>query len=153
MDYDDLISCLKSGQGYTKISLVGSDEELLALAEEVDASGTSQDVLLYTMKDGVPYQLGYVMGQGNPVRFGNGLLYGGNEHSYQASFLTPDGTGIMMKASVSEDSSSGTAVYNGFIRDKNDFDSTQDFTGSEEEFEALINEMNSQPFLTFTVVE
>ena len=151
-DYDDVISCLKSGQGYTKIKLVGSDDEILALAEEPGADASSKEVLLYTMKDGAPYQLGYVMGQGNPVRYGNGVLYGGNEQEYQASFLTPDGAGIMMKASVTEDTSSGTASYTGFLRDKNDFDSTQDFTGGKEEFDALLKEMNSQPVLTFTIV-
>ena len=58
----------------------------------------------------------------------------------------------MMKASVTEDTSSGTASYTGFLRDKNDFDSTQDFTGGKEEFDALLKEMNSQPVLTFTIV-
>ncbi len=152
-DYDDVISCLHSGQGYTKIKLVGSDEEILALAEELDASAASGEVLLYTMKDGAAYQLGYVMGEGNPVRYGNGLLYGGNEELYQASFLTPDGAGIMMKASVYAVTNDGATVYSGFLREKNDFDDTQDFTGGKEEFETLLKEMNSQPILTFTAMK
>lgn len=150
-DYDDVISCLTPGQGYTKVKLVGSDEEILALAEEPDAAGNAKEVLFYTMKDGAPYQLGYVMG--DPVRLADGLAYGGNEQNYEVSFLTPDGDAIMMKAAIYEDTSSGTATYGGFMRETNSFDSDKDFTGGADEFANLIKERDSKPAIEFTIVK
>ncbi|MCR5676151.1 MAG: hypothetical protein K6G16_10630 [Lachnospiraceae bacterium] len=153
-DYDDVISCLKSGQGYTKIKLVGSDTEILALAEQVDGEKkTSKEITLYTMKDGVPFQLGNVMSKDSPIRLADGILYAGDEHSYETSFLTPDGAGIMMKDYVYEDSSSGTAAFGGFTREKNDFDSTADYKGDADDFAALVKARDGKPVLEFTIVK
>ena len=154
-DYDDLISCLKSGQGYAKIKLEGSDEEVLAMTEKLNADGTTSEAVLYTMKDGAPWQMGYVTGttEQDLVRLEDGLIYAGDEKNYDVWCITPDGTGLMMRAAVYEDTSSGTATYGGFIRSSNDFDSTEDYTGDADAFAALIKERDSKPAITFTAVK
>lgn len=152
-DYDEIISCLKPGQGYVTIQ-IGDDDNVLGVAEEVDPEeGTATSASFYVMKDGKPVEVGYVTANGMPLRAANGLVYGGGENGYESDFLNPDGNGIMVKDYVYKAEEDGKEVYGGFLRETNSFDEDQEFTGGEEELKALIAEREKAPVIVFTIVE
>ena len=154
-DYDDIISCLKPGQGYAKIKLTGDDNEVLVVTEEVfDADNSAYEGHLYNMVDGVPVYMGVVMGNGSayPLRYEDGILYAGDNHDYESYFISPEYKGLMMKDSVMDGVNDGSNEYIGFLRETPDYDHDEDFTGGEKEFEAMIAERDKKPIIVFTKV-
>ena len=152
-DYDEIISFLKPGQGYV-ILQVGDDDNVLAVAEEVNKDDkTATSASCYVMKDGKPVEVGYVIANGIPLRAKDGIVYGGDKDNYESNFLNPTGDGIMAKAYIYKADADGKTEYGGFMRETNSFDQDQDFTGGEEEFNALIKERDSMPVIEFTIVE
>ena len=105
------------------------------------------------MKDGKPVEVGYVIANGIPLRAKDGIIYAGGKDDYESDFLNPTGDGIMAKTYVYKTETDGNTEYGGFIRETNSFDQDQDFTGGEEEFNALIAERESIPVIEFTIVE
>ena len=155
-DYEDVISCLTSGQGYTYVKIKGYDGDILALAELVfEADHSTDEVTLYCMKDGVPYSMGSIIGNGSayPIRLADGIVYAGDNHRYESYFINPDGNGIMMKDYVDDGVNDGTGEFTGFLRESNDFDHDTDFTGSQKDFEAMLSDRESKPVIEFTVVK
>ncbi len=152
-DYDDIIANLQSGQGYAYIRLQGLDEDILAVSDTVSSEGTASDASLYGMENGAPVFMSSVGGYGDdhPLRLDNGILYTGDEHSYETYFISKEYSSLMMKDSIEEDTESGQVEYFGFTRSENDFDNDKDFTGGEEEFKALISERDKKSVIKFTV--
>ncbi|MBQ6442904.1 MAG: hypothetical protein IJJ13_10000 [Lachnospiraceae bacterium] len=153
-DYDEIISFLKPGQGYATIQ-IGDDGNVLAVAEEVNKEDhTATSASCYVMKDGKPVEVGYVIANQIPLRAADGVVYGGDEkNTYEANFLNPEGNGIMAKAYIYKTEENGKTEFGGFMRETNTFDQDQDFTGGEEEFDALIAERDKVPVIEFTIVE
>jgi hypothetical protein len=155
-DYDEIISCLKDGQGYAYIKLYGSDKDFLAVAETVfEADNSAPDRSLYGMRDGKPVFMGVMTGNGSayPVRLSDdGIIYCGDNHRYDTYFLGPDGNGIMQKDYVDDGVNEGTGKFVGFLRKSNDYDHDEEFKGGQEEFDALISERESVPIIVFTRV-
>ena len=152
-DYDDIIANLQSGQGYAYIRLRGLDEDILAVSDTVSSEGAASDASLYGMENGAPVFMSSVGGYGEayPLRLDDGILYTGDEHSYETYFISKEYSSLMMKDSIEEDTESGPGEYFGFTRDENDFDNDKDFTGGEEEFKALITERDKKSVIIFTV--
>ncbi len=153
-DFDEAISFLKEGQGYALIKVYGYDGDILAVTETVfEADHSAPEASLYCMKDGEAHFLGVISGNGSafPIRLADGILYGGDNHQYDAWFMTKDG-GIMQKDYVYDDVETGDGKYGGFLREENTFDNDKDFTGGKEEFEAMMAERDSKPIIEFTMV-
>ena len=154
--YDDVIAALTSGQGYAYIKLVGSDEEILAVTDLVfEADHSAYTISLYGKPEGAVKQLGSVFGNGSsyPVRLEDGIIYAGDNHTYETYFLSKEYGSLMMKDSVSDGVNAGTNEFSGFTRQTNSFDDSTDFTGGQEEFDKLIADRDSKPIIEFTVVE
>ncbi len=153
-DYDEIISCLKPGQGYAYVRVYGSNEDCLAVAELVfEADNTAGEASLYGMRDGKPVFMGVVTGNGSayPVRIEDGIIYCGDNHRYESFFLTRDGGGLMQKDYVEDGVNFGSDEFSGFLRETNDFDNTEDFTGGQEALDKLIEEREKKPAITFTM--
>lgn len=151
-NYDEIIGYLKPGQGYTYLKF-GNDGDALIVAEEVKDDLTAEIASVYFMKDGKPVQVGNVMAENMPLRYEDGLIYAGGENTYEVEFLNPGGNGLMVKAYIYRDDSGDKTEYGGFYRETNSFDNDQDFTGGEEEFNALIKEREEKPVIEFAEVE
>ncbi len=154
-DFDDLISHLKSGQGYAYIKLKGTDEDILALTEMVfEADNSACEADLFLMTEDKPLYLGCVMGNGSayPLRLADGILYTGDNHTYETYFTTSDTHGLMVKDYVYDGINEGEVNYDGFLRSANVFDQDRDFTGGAEEFQKLLEEREKAPVIEFTVI-
>ena len=152
--YDEVIAALTKGQGYAYIKLTGSDEDILAVTDLVfEADHSAYDVSLYGKMDGKVKWLGLASGNGSayPLRLADGILYGGDNHSYFTYFLTSDGA-LMYKDSIEDGVNSGSNEFSGFTRETNTFDS-KDFTGGQEEFDKLLAEREKKPLIEFKVAE
>ena len=152
--YDEVIAALNKGQGYAYIKLAGSDEEVLAVTDLVfEADHSACEASLYGKIDGKVKGLGLVNGNGSayPLRLDEGILYGGDNHSYFTYFLSPDGA-LMYKDSIEDGVNYGSDEFSGFTREDNSFDSA-DFTGGQEEFDKLLAEREKKPLIEFTVAE
>ncbi len=152
--YDEVTAALKKGQGYAYIKLTGSDEDILAVTDLVfEADNSACDASLYGKIDGKIKGLGLVNGNGSayPLRLADGILYGGDNHSYFTYFLSPDG-GLMYKDSIEDGVNYGSDEFSGFTREDNSFESA-DFTGGQEEFDKLLAEREKKPVIEFTVAE
>ncbi len=153
--YEDVIAALKKGKGYAYIKLMGSEEDILAVTDLVfEADHTACQASLYGKRDGKVKGLGLVDGNGSayPLRLSDGILYGGDNHSYFTYFLSKDNEGLMYKDSIEDGVNYGTDEIVGFTRDTNDFES-KDFEGGKEEFDKLLSEREKKPAIEFTVVE
>jgi len=155
-DFDEIISCLKDGQGYAYIKVYGYDGDVLAVAEQVFlADHSAPEASLYAMKDGKPHCMGMVVGNGSayPLRLADGIIYGGDNHNYDTYFLSESAgfPGIMQKDAV-YDGIDSDGKFGGFMRDENVFDKDKDFTGGQKEFDALIAERESKPVIEFTII-
>ena len=155
-DYEDVIANLKDGQGYAYIQVYGYDGDVLAVSDSVFlADHSASDATLYAMQDGKPKSLGIVAGNGSayPLRLADGIIYSGDNHNYETYFMTTSGgiPGIMAKDVVS-DGIDGDGSFSGFLREDNTFDNDKDFTGGQEEFDALIKDRESKPIIEFTIV-
>ena len=154
-DYDDIIAHLKPGQGYAYIKLFGMDGDILAVTQTVfEADNSTCDADLYCMKDGKPMYMSYVAGNGSayPLRLADGILYAGDNHSYETYFVSSENNSLMMKDCITDGVNDGTNKYMGFLRETNDYDHDKDFTGGAKEFEALIAERDAKPIIEFTKV-
>ncbi len=153
--FDEILSYLKPGQGYAYIQVEGAEGDVLALAEEVYDNKGASNVALYAMVDGKPVDLGYVMGYGAeyPVRCADGIVYGGDDLTYEAMFINPETHGVMAKDYVYQSLDANGPTYGGFLRETPDFDHDKDFTGGEAEFKAYLDERDKKKIIEFTVVE
>ena len=155
--YDDVIAALQPGQGYAYIKLIGSDEDVLAVTDLVfEADHSAYEISVYTKPNGKVSQVGNVSGNGSayPLRLEDGILYAGDNHSYETYFLSKEYESLMMKDYISDGVSTGNNELTGFTREKNSFDDeTADFTGTQEDFEKLLQERDKKPIIEFTVVE
>ncbi len=147
--YDEIIGYLKSGQGYTNLKF-GDAEDALIVAEEVKDDHTAEIASVYVMKDGKPVQAGNVIADSMPLRYADSMIYCGGESTYEVDFLNPEGNGIMVKDYVYRSDSDGKTEYGGFCRENNNDTDGQEFTGGEEEFNALIKERDEKPVIKFT---
>ena len=152
--YDDVISYLEEGQGYAYINVYGWDNEMLAVSELVfEADHTSADMSLYKMEDGKPVQVANVTGNGSayPIRLADGIIYTGDNHTYETWFMGPYG-GLMMKDCIDDGTNDGSGEFTGFMRDDNNFDNDREFTGGQEEFDELISRREEIPAIKFNVI-
>lgn len=154
--YDDAIAALTSGQGYAYLKLKGSDEDILAVTDLVfEADHSAYEISLYGKSEGTVKSLGLVTGNGSayPLRIEDGIIYAGDNHSYETYFISEEYGSLMMKDSISDGVNSGTNEITGFTREKNSFEETIDYTGTQEEFEKLLQERDKKPVIEFTAVE
>lgn len=156
-DFDAAISYLKEGQGYAFIIAYESDEELLAVTDLVfEADSSAAEASIYAMKDGKTYFLGIVNGNGSayPLRFEDGIIYGGDNHHYETTFTTgPDGLpNLMAKDTIDDGVDDGSGEFFGFTRQDNKSFDSEDFTGGQEEFDALAAAREEKPILKFVSV-
>ena len=152
--YEDVISHLQEGQGYAYINVYGYDGEMLAVAEQVfEADHSAADMSLYMLEDGKPVQVSNVYGNGSafPIRLEDGIIYSGDNHTYESSFMNPDG-GLMVKDYINDGVNDGSGNFTGFLRDDNNYDNDKDFTGGRKEFDELIAARDQKPIIEFTVV-
>lgn len=152
-DYEDVISNLKEGQGYAYIKMYGSDDELLAVTDLVfEADHSAGSMSLYHMNDGKALNMSCIGGNGSayPLRLEDGIVYAGDNHTYETYFLNEAGA-VMQKDYVTDGINDGSQVFSGFTRDTNDYDHDKDFEGGEDEFLALLSERETKPFIVFTV--
>ncbi len=153
-DYNDVISCLKADQGYAYLTLSGYDGEILAVADLVfGADSSAPNASLFAMDGDKVVYLGEVSGNGSayPLRYEDGVLYGGDNHNYTSYFMVSAYPAIMVKDSISDGIEGGG--FSGFTRESNDFDHDKEFTGGQEEFDKLISERENKALLTFTTVK
>ncbi len=154
-DYDEIISCLEPGQGWTKIKVLGCDEDVLAVTEKVESDGSAGSASFYRMKDGKPVEMSNA-GSNDPkypLRYADGIIYCGGEHSYESDIVSTQTGGLMVKDYVFEGTGNDAGTYTGFLRPSNDFGDDKEFTGGKEEYNMMISEMNSKPVLTFTKIQ
>ena len=150
-DYDEIIACLLPGQGWTKIEVLGCDGDVLAVTERVEPDGSVSSASFYRMKDGKPAEMSNA-GSNDPkypLRYADGIIYCGGEHSYESDIVSAQTGGLMVKDYVFEDDA---GTYTGFLRPSNDFGDDKEFTGDKEKFDSMIEEMNSKPVLIFTEI-
>ena len=103
------------------------------------------------MKDGKPAEMSNA-GSNDPkypLRYADGIIYCGGEHSYESDIVSAQTGGLMVKDYVFEDDA---GTYTGFLRPSNDFGDDKEFTGDKEKFDSMIEEMNSKPVLIFTEI-
>ncbi|SFU58258.1 hypothetical protein [Butyrivibrio sp. M55] len=152
-DYDEIISYLTKGQGYTKIKIKGYNGEVLAITDSVDAEKHGIEVAFYGEVGGIVKNIGNAFSSEKeyPIAVGNDLVYACYTDYYEALFLNPDGDGLMVKDNISKDGN----TYSGFLRETNSFDeaATKDFTGGEKEFKEYWKNYEAATPITFTVVE
>lgn len=154
-DYDEVIANLQPGQGYAYIKLYGRDDDILAVTETVfEADDSSNEAHLYGIEDGKVKYMGVVSGNGSayPLRLADGIIYGGDNHTYESMFISAPYNSLMQKDYVSDGINDGTNEYTGFLRDTNDYDHDKDFTGGEKEFQELITERDKKPVIVFTKI-
>ena len=152
-DYEDAISKLKEGQGYAYIKMYGSDDELLAVTDLVfEADHSACNMSLYHMKDGKAGYMSSISGNGSayPLRLEDGIVYAGDNHTYETYFLNEAGA-VMQKDFVTDGINDGSNELAGFLRETNDYDHDKDFEGGEEEFLALLSERETKPLIIFTM--
>ncbi len=155
-DYDEVIAQLKKGQGYAYIRLTGYEGDLLAVTEQVfEADNTAAEAAIYAMEDGKAKNIGNVFSNGSayPLRCEDGIIYTGDMHTYESSFISASYGGIMVKDYVQDGVNEGNEEYTGFLRETNDFDHDKDFTGGKEEFQKLIDEREKKKVIEFTAVK
>lgn len=154
-DYDEIIANLKPGQGYAYVKLDGSDNDILLITEQVfEADNTAAEASVYGIRDGKPAFLGVVTGNGSayPIRYADGLVYAGDNHRIDTFFIVPDTMVIMQKDYVDDGVNDGSNKFTGFLRKEAVFDKDEEFTGGQKEFDALAEERDSKPAVTFTIV-
>lgn len=88
-----------------------------------------------------------------PLRYADGIIYCGGEHSYESDIVSTQTGGLMVKDYVFEGTGNDVGTYTGFLRPSNDFGDDKEFTGGKEEYDMMISEMNSKPVLTFTKIQ
>ncbi len=155
-DFDEIISSLKSGQGYAYIRLQGLDEDLLAVSESLSGTdGSADEASIYRMEDGICSFMSSVGGYGPefPLRADDGLLYAGDDKCYETYFVSEEYGSLMMKDSIEEDEEDGKTLYFGFVRETNDFDNDKEYTGGAEEFKKLIADRDKKSVIKFTQVK
>ena len=155
-DDDDVISCLKSGQGYAVINLKGADNSILLVAEKISAEGTTPDASAYGKYNGTYMGLtdiGSFADDADILRLEDGILYSGTSTTYESHFLDKDSGSIIGKDWVMKGTDEGKDTYTGFLREENDFDHDKNFEGGAEEFDAMIKERSEKAPLIFTVVK
>lgn len=155
-DFDDVIANLKKDQGYAKVHLYGCDVDFLAVADTVFlADKSAPEASIYMDIGEGAKQCTLVSGNGSsfPLRYEDGIIYGGDNHSYISYFATEneDTVGIMVKDYVSDGDATGE--YSGFLREDNSYEDTKDFTGGKKEFDKMIEERDKKPVLEFTIVK
>ena len=154
-DYDDIIAHLEPGQGYAYIKLTGADNDVLAVTKTVfEADNSSCEADLYLLNEGTPVYLGIVSGNGSayPLRAADGILYGGDNHSYETYFISSEYHSLMAKDSVYDGANDGSNEFIGFLRETNDYDHDKDFTGGTKEFEELLANRETIPIVKFTLI-
>ncbi|MBO4457445.1 MAG: hypothetical protein J5802_06985 [Butyrivibrio sp.] len=154
--YDEVISYLTKGQGYTYIKLTGSESDLLIVTEKTYKSGdknVSTDAYIFVNNNGKIMSSSslYTTDEKYPLTVRDGILYECKPNEYATWVVGPDGDGIMMKDCITKYPDTGS--YVGFTRESNDFESTVDFTGGEKEYKAYWENYNTEDAIDFTVVE
>ncbi|MBQ7678087.1 MAG: hypothetical protein IJT32_07620 [Lachnospiraceae bacterium] len=153
--YEDVIAALEPGQGYAYIRLTGDEEDILAVTDLVfEADHSSYTASLYAMRDGAAKQIGTASGNGSafPLRLADGILYGGDNHTYESYFIASDNGNLIDQAYITDGINSGTSEITGFTRKTNSFDS-EDFTGGQKELDRLLSERDAKPIIEFTMVK
>ncbi len=154
--YDDVIAALSKGEGYAYIKLAGVDDEFLAITPLVfEADNSAYEVSIYGKFDGTITQLANIYGNGSayPVRYEDGILYAGDNHTYETYFASKEYGSVMPKDYISDGVATGTDEITGFTREVNNFEDTTDYTGTLEDFQKLLEEREKKPIVEFTVVE
>ncbi len=155
-DNDDVISCLKSGQGYVVITLKGGDEGVLLVAKTVSEEGTATDASVYGKYNGIYMGLtdvGSFADDADILRYEDGILYAGTSTTYDSFFLEKESRAIISKDWVMKGTDEGKDTYTGFLREENDFDHDKNFEGGEAEFDAMLKDRSTKAPLVFTVVK
>ena len=154
--FDDVIANLMQGQGYAYVQLQGEDDQLLAVTDLVFlADDSASEACIYGIRDGKAVNIGNVFGNGSafPLRYKDGIIYGGDNHRYETYFVSEDWQSLMMKDYISDGVVEGSGQFVGFTRQTSNYEDTVDFEGSEEEFNALMADREEVPLLTFTMIE
>ena len=154
-DYDEIISLLKSGQGYAYLKLKGSDDDILAITEKVEDDGTAPTASVYGKFEGKLQELTNVGGYDadHPLRLADGILYAGDDDNYESYFISKEYGSLMMKDYVMRGEDEGKVEYTGFLRVTNDFDHDKNFIGGEKEFEEMVMDRDTKPAIEFTKIQ
>ncbi|WP_155840072.1 hypothetical protein [Butyrivibrio sp. MC2021] len=154
--FDDVISKLTEGQGYAYVQLSGEEEPLLAITDLVFlADNSASEACIYGMRDGKAANIGNVFGNGSafPLRIENGIIYGGDNHRYETYFISDEWKSLMMKDYISDGVTEGSGQFVGFTRETCKYEDTKDFTGGQEQFDALIEAREQKPLIEFTIIK
>ena len=154
--FDDVISHLTEGQGYAYVKLSGEDDELLAITDLVFlADNSASEASIYGMRDGKVINIGNVFGNGSafPLRYQDGIIYGGDNHRYETYFISDEWQSLMMKDYISDGVTEGSGQFVGFTRETCKYEDTVDFAGGQEEFDALMQDREQKPVIEFTIIK
>ena len=161
--YDDLISFLKKGNGYTYFELEGYKGKLLAVTESTfdDAEGhkAASEATFYGDVGGKIRFVGNAFSDGTdyPIRCDGKVIYSAAGNEFNSEFMNPTGDALIVKDYIHVDfSQSGEASYTGFQRKDNTSegdDISTDPAEAEKLFNSLVEEMKGKPVMDFTVVE
>ena len=123
------------------------------MSDTVSSDGSASEASIYGMENGKPEFMSSVGGYGEafPLRLDDGILYSGDDHSYETYFISEEYSSLMMKDSIEEDTEDASNGYFGFTREENNFDNDKDFTGGAEEFKALCSDRDKKSVIKFTI--
>ncbi len=162
-NYDEVISCLKKGQGYAYAELEGYDGKALIVSEKLsdDGSGNmvSNDASIYCEWNGKAEQVGLVdsISTNNPLLYGNGMICAisteGNDY-FEANTINSSNHQLLHKAYIYYSDYPGDEGYQGVHSDNGE--QPKDFSSSDEAkqyLDKLLKENKDNKPLVFTVVK
>ncbi|MCR5267736.1 MAG: hypothetical protein K6E16_04400 [Lachnospiraceae bacterium] len=160
--YDEVISYLQPGQGYTYIKVLGADEEVLGISDEIfDLDGKKAGTAIYVYgkypdSDKIENLGNTFTEEGKPLRTSDGLIYCCDDDCYEADCIAKESGGLMVMEYIfqSEDENGGFE-YSGFLRKSNSVeDEGEDLPDDADVlFVQRQKDAEKAPVIEFTVVE
>lgn len=162
--YDELIGFLKQGEAYAYVNMLGSNEQILLITDEIaekDGKATASLVYPYLRNGDGKIVFGSLIGgsgEGNSVAVtSDGLVYSCSEDSIEVYCISKENKSIMCKDYLYKGTDeNGKTSYTGFIRKENSLndDGTEYIdTDSDEIYNNLVSEYENAKPIEFTLVK
>lgn len=158
--YDEVLSYLKTGNGYAYFELEGYDGKLLAVAEKIydDKEGhkVASEATFYGDFNGTVKFVGNAFsgGEAYPLKCDKTAVYDARDNAYESEFMGPQGDALIVKDYIIEDTDEqGNVTYSGFRRAENTSegdDLPKDPAEAGKVFSSLMEEYGKKPVMEFT---
>lgn len=158
--YDEVLSYLKTGNGYAYFELEGYDGKLLAVAEKIydDKEGhkVASEATFYGDFNGTVKFVGNAFsgGEAYPLKCDKTAVYDARDNAYESEFMGPQGDALIVKDYIIEDTDEqGNVTYSGFRRAENTSegdDLPKDPAEAGKVFSSLMEEYGRKPVMEFT---